>query len=237
MNESDLNVKINYYHGTNNKLISLQPPSPYKPFFVSPNLQFVKLYSKAGQINGRTTFNIQNTSNGYIYKIHLNHNNINFLDCTKDSDIILLAKYYPKYILDNIFYKNYSIWSIFKFLNTQLYILYKKNFTTTNDYFKYLDTTEFQDHFGNTEFKQGLNFLISRYNKLYSLIYKSNRTESDCLYLLISVFNLHIQKLGFNGFINTERIEVANNKFIYAQSIGIFDKSCILDISKYPTEI
>lgn len=228
--ESELNPNINYYHGTNNPLKVIDAPSPYKPFFISPTLEYAIQYAGIGQINDRSDFSIKK-QNGYVYIIHLNHNNIKILDCTKDSEIILLAKYYPQYILDNIFYKKYSIWSIFKFLNKQLYILYTKGFKTTNDYFRYLDTTDFQDHFGNIEFKKGLNFLVSRYRKIYTKIYKSGKSESQCLYLLISLFNLHITKLGFNGFSNIERVEISKNKYIYGESIGLFDKSCILNIT------
>lgn len=232
LNESFLNSDCFYFHGSSNQIDQISPPSPYKPFFVTPDVRFAFQYSKAGQENDRTTFNVNNLNcNSKVYLISLNFNNANILDCSKDKEIYKLAKYYPKYILDNFLCKEYSVWSIFKYLNNHLFLIYKKYKSVTR-YMNYLESINYVDHFGNHELKIGLCELIRKYHKLYSEIYLDNDDPTNCLYDLIALFNLQVQNMGYNGFANVERIEINPGQFLYGTSIGIFDKLVLASI--YP---
>lgn len=76
-----------YFHGTSGKIEKLKAPSASKPFFVCSDLDYAYAYSKAGQVNGRTTFTIKQESPGNVYVIALDAKHINAFDALKSADV------------------------------------------------------------------------------------------------------------------------------------------------------
>lgn len=233
--ESDIDSNLIYYHGSSKRLVGLNPPSPYRPLFVTPDIEFATQYSIVGQVNGRSTFSTKK-KNGYVYIISINPKVTRILDCTNDEETMLLSKYYPQYIIDSILSHRYSIWSIFKYLNHHLHMYYNGMFVDVHDFFAYLYSTGFKDHLGNEAFEQGFINLLDRYSELYSIIYGNGHDENDTLYDLISAFNIHITKLGFNAFKNTERIVREDGSVMYGSAIGLFDVKCLSMLTPEPLD-
>lgn len=88
-----------------------------------------------------------------------------------NNDISKLSKMYPKYLIENLKHKKWSIWSIFSYLNDYLFYYYSKRFRNVEQFKKYLQNKKFNDYFDNNLFFNGIKYLTDRYDDKYSIIY------------------------------------------------------------------
>ena len=182
-------------------------------------------------MNGRTSFTIKQESPGNVYVIALDSSKTNAFDALKSEDVNKLAKHYPKYLIDSLNAKKWSIWSIFSYINSYLYEYYKRGYKDVKTYVEDLVDLGFKDFFETKLFEEGLEFLTSRYEKEYKKIYAKGREKWDTLFDLIALFNTHLQELGWNAFINRETVSKvkveADDKIVTYGAIGLFDKACL----------
>ena len=132
LTETKIDPKLLYFHGTSNRIEKLRPPTIQKPFFVCGDIDYAYSYMYAGQVKGRTCFQIKQKNPGFVYVVELNPSKIKLFDALNNSDIGKLARFYPKYIVDSLKEKKWSIWSIFSYVNDYLFYYYKKNFTSVD---------------------------------------------------------------------------------------------------------
>lgn len=236
LEESKINPKLLYFHGTANKIEQLKAPSADKPFFVCGDVDYAYSYAHAGQVNGRTNFSIKQKKPGFVYVVELNPSKINIFDALNNNDISRLSKFYPKYVIDSLKEKKWSIWSIFSYINDYLYYYYIKNFKNVKQFQSYLTNKKFNDYFDNKLFFAGIDDMIERYKSEYQTIYRS-KDKWECLFKLITLFNNQLESLGYNAFLNREnvsRVKEAelDDKVVTKLAIGLFSKDCLA--SGYP---
>lgn len=230
LSEANLSKDQLFFHGTKNQLQRLKSPTAERPFFVSGNLEYAYAYAYAGQVNGRTQFTIKQEKPGYVYIVELS-DGINLFDALNNNDISKLARKYPKYIIESLKTKEWSIWSIFQHVNKILYTFYKHKFSNIDQLKKLLRNKNFNDQLGNTLLLNGIDQMLANYGSQYKSIYSSGNNEWQSLFQLISLFNTHIEELGFNAFINRENVsrvkEAANDIVTTRLAIGLMSIDCI----------
>ena len=230
--ESRIDTNALYFHGTKNKIDQVHSPSAYSPFFVCKDIDYAYSYSHVGQVNGKSCFQIKQDFPGYIYIIELNPRKVNMFNALDNNDISKLSKMYPKYLIENLKQKKWSIWSIFSYLNDYLFYYYSKRFRNVEQFKKYLQNKKFNDYFDNNLFFNGIKYLTDRYDDKYSIIYQ-NPHKWECLFKLIQEFNKDLMSLGYNSFMNRENVSRVNedsDKVVTNNAIGIFDVECIKSV-------
>lgn len=230
-----------FFHGTKNKIEKLKPPTFSKPFFVCGDIEYAYAYAYAGQINGRTNFTIKQQKPGYVYALALQPQSTHMFDALNNSDISQLAHKYPKYVIESLKTKRWSIWSIFQHINSLLYGFYSHGFKNVDQLQKYLDNKGFKDELGNTLLYNGISKMLEMYDKQYKQIYAKGKNSWNCLFELITLFNSHIVELGYNAFINRENVskvkEADDSTFVTRCAIGLFDKNCLKAAIPYSLDI
>ena len=231
LEESSIDPTKLYFHGTSGKIEKLKAPSAEKPFFVCSDIDYAYAYSKAGQLNGRTTFTIKQESPGNVYVIAIDDQKTNAFDALKETDVNKLSKRYPKYLIDSLNAKKWSIWSIFSYINSYLHAYYRKGYRDVKTFVADLVELGFKDFFETKLFEEGLEFLTKEYEKEYKKIFAKGRDKWDTLFDLITLFNTHLQELGWNAFINRETVSKvkveADDKIVTYGAVGLFDKDCL----------
>ena len=124
----------------------------------------------------------------------------------KEADVNKLSKRYPKYLIDSLNAKKWSIWSIFSYINSYLHAYYRKGYRDVKTFVSDLVELGFKDFFETKLFEEGLEFLTKEYEKEYKKIFAKGRDKWDTLFDLITLFNTHLQDLGWNAFINRETV-------------------------------
>lgn len=92
INESKVIEDRLYFHGTRYKKNKLEPPQPYKPFFVSGNLEYAMSYA-----------NVDSEHDSCVYLVKLN-SNANVFDPTNEEDLKRLESlnFWPKEVIDKL---------------------------------------------------------------------------------------------------------------------------------------
>jgi len=167
LEESKIDPKLLYFHGTTKKIEQLKAPSPDRPFFVCGDVDYAYSYAHAGQVNGRTNFSIKQEKPGFVYVVELNPSKINIFDALNNNDISRLSRLYPKYVIDSIKEKKWSLWSIFSYINDYLFYYYNKNFKNIKQFENYLTNKKFKDYFDNKLFFAGIADMTDKYKSEY----------------------------------------------------------------------
>lgn len=228
-----------FFHGTKNKIDKVKAPTVERPFFVCGDVEYAYVYAHAGQVNGRTNFEIKQETPGYVYALALS-TNTKLFDALNNNCISQLSHKYPKYVIESLKTKQWSIWSIFQHINSILYGFYSHKFKTVDQLKKFLDNKNFEDQLGNALLYNGIDKLINTYNKQYRQIYSPGKNSWNCLFELITLFNSHLVELGYNSFINREnvsKIKEDDDKIVTKCAIGLFDEKCLKRAIPYQFDV
>ena len=238
IDESKIDPSLLYFHGSNNgKITKFRPPSPERPLFVTADIDYANAYLDAVSVNGRSKFN-EDKDPGKVYMMSLNPDKINLFNATKQSDIDKLEGVWPKYIIDSISKKEWSIWSIFKWIVPFLHKYYCDFDKDPRKLKAYLEKEQVKDEFGISELVFGIEEIDVMYGDKLEPVFKQNKgkdskeAEWDELFFIIKIFNMSLVELGFNAFLNIEH--VGNTKT--DKAIGLFSPDCLDSLTPTPLD-
>lgn len=234
-----------YFHGSENGNIKrLYAPTPEKPLFVTADIDYANEYLQAAHPNGHAKFD-EDESPGKVYIIDLDFDDIKLFDARIKDDKDSLEHHWPPYILDQLAEKDYSIWSVFRYLIPTLkkfYIDFNRDFVKFS---KYIQTDKnFEDEMGKESLLDGIQIIDEKYgDKILSLFSENNPDEDpdfdNVLFGIITMFNNTLVEEGFNAFRNTETLragKLRQAEIKTTTAIGIMDKECIKDFCPKPLD-
>lgn len=243
LDEANIDTNKLYFHGSENGNIKrLYAPTPEKPLFVTADIDYANEYLQAAHPNGHAKFD-ENESPGKVYLIDLDFDDIKMFDARVKEDKEKLVSHWPPYILDQLSEKDYSIWSVFRYLVPTLkrfYVDFNRNFQTFSDDIN--ADNRFEDEMGKDVLLDGIKFINQKYGNKILALFNANKPDEDpefdnVLFGIIAIFNNTLVKENFNAFRNTETLKAGKLRQAEIKTttaIGIMDKECIKDFCPKP---
>lgn len=244
--ESRIDSSLLYFHGSSNgKISKFREPSPAHPLFVTADIDYANAYIYAAHVNGRAQFN-EDDEPGKVYLLSLNADKINMFDALKDEDVALLERRWPKYVVDSIKTKKWSVWSILRRV-AMMYRIFNRECDCDASLFT--EWLEAKINSGMLDEEMSIESLVDCIcimdasmgpgdDLLCAVIPREedgpeenpDAQEWRVLGVLSELFNKTLVKLGFNAFRNVESAAGVKTD----TAIGLFSPECVNSLTPTP---